>query len=127
MNFYSIIYYHMFQHCVYLKKNVAGTFFKDPAFDSVLLLSFLESFNVITLVSFFAELPLTTTLWLDIFLGLALLLGINSLYFLRKKRYINIVYSYQKNTTPDRRFITSIIFFLYVVTTFVAYWRIMEI
>lgn len=100
---YNFFYYNYYSLARFFKANVPGSFFYNTALDGVIVLSLMEFLNIVAL-GIWLQIPCITTNYnLDMaLLGIALL-GLNSLYFLRNKRYAEIVGDCEKAETTKKR------------------------
>jgi hypothetical protein len=109
---YNLAYYNYYKFSKYMKENTSSPLFYNTALEGVILLSSMEFFNLVTIGLWVKLPPLITTHLLDVTLAGIALLGANSFYFLRHKRYIKIVIDCD-NSTPFIKKSSTVVIVLY--------------
>lgn len=99
---YEYIYYHYFYFSKFFRDHVPGSMFHNCSFDAVMLLSIMEFLNIITFGIWIKISIVTVSYNLDMFLLGLILFGFNSLYFLKKKRYIMIIDKCNEGDEPEK-------------------------
>ncbi|MBE8721563.1 hypothetical protein [Sphingobacterium pedocola] len=120
MNPYFILYYHLYKHSEYLKRNVAGSFFASPPGDGIIFLSAFEVLNVSTLGIHFSWPAVTASHMLDAVLLGGVFMGINYVIFIRTKKYLKISENMAKES-PEKKFITGCLVLFYVLLSIVLF------
>jgi len=120
MDIYNFIYYNYYCLARFFKVNVPGSFFFNTSIDGVIVLSLMEFLNIVAFGIWLKVSIITTTYALDMTILGIILLTLNSLYFLRNKRYVIIVENCEKAEVPKKRALRTITI-AYSVLSFIIF------
>jgi hypothetical protein len=116
----QFLYYNYYNFAKTIKENVSTSIFYNTSLDAVILLSQMEFLNLVSLGIWLNIPHITTSYNLDmILLGIGLL-SFNTLYFLRKKRYMEILEKYRK-MEPSKKLNLSLITIAYSLLSYLLF------
>jgi len=111
---YKFVFYQYYLFAKHYKENVYISFFQDPPFDAVMIVSLMEFLNVVTLGIVLRFPRITTNHSLDMTILAVIIFGFNYFYFLYKKRYLKLI-SKCDNTGNARSLLLAIFAIGYVI------------
>lgn len=114
---YQFLYYNYYNFAKTIKENVSTSIFYNTSLDAVILLSQMEFLNLVALGIWLKIPHITTNYNLDMtLLGIGLL-SFNSLYFLRKNRYVEILENCRK-MEPSKKMYLGLITIAYSLLSY---------
>ncbi len=118
----SKIFYFLYRYSVERSTKGYSAHFADPKIASIMLLSSLEIMNLTTVWMFFS-LPDIKSAWLfEIVVFCLVLIGVNWLYFIKSKRFVNLSSRYGGNKIAIRKI--NIISRFYIILTIIVFFLV---